>query len=85
MSIRVGSRRPSTDGLGVKRWTYQLNDFVTLHVFWRPESVVAKPPYLLRVDHIDGRTLETRFANFESQATDKAQWIQERVRRGELK
>lgn len=85
MSIRIGARRPSTDGLGVKRWTYRLNDFVTLHVFWRPESVVRKPPYLLRVDHIDGHVLETRFANFESEATDKAKWIESRVHSGELK
>jgi hypothetical protein len=86
MSIRLQTR-PSTDGLGVKRWTYRLNYFVTLHVFERPECYLNKGDaiYLLRVDHADGRTLETRFAKWKSQAIDKAQWIEERVHGGELK
>lgn len=32
----------------------------------------------------DGRTLDTRFANFKSEAIDKAQWISERAAKGEF-
>lgn len=82
MSIKL-NRRPSCDGLGVKRWTYRLDNTHTLHVFERPYNV-ADVPYLLRVDHIDGRTLDTRFASFKSQAIDKAQWLETLVHNGNL-
>lgn len=75
-------KRPSTDGLGVKRWTWPINDMITLYIFERPPPY--RLPYLLRLDHKDGRTLDTRFARFKSQALDKAQWLAMRVERREL-
>lgn len=83
MSIRLEGRC-STDGLGVKRWTYRLDESLTLHVFERPQEQ-THIPYLLRLDHADGRTLDVRYARFRSQAVDKAQWIALRVEQGEFK
>lgn len=52
---------PSTDMVGVKRWAATLTGETTLYVFKRPPRLTDMP-YMLRVDTLDGRTLETRYA-----------------------
>jgi hypothetical protein len=70
--------------LGVKRWTYKLDDARTLHVFQRPRTV-AQWPWLLRLDHIDGRTLGNWFMCDRSNAIIKAKLIQAQAAKGEFK
>jgi len=71
VSIRL-DKQPSTDGLGVKRWTYPLADAVTLFVFERPASY-ADLRYSLRVDHADGRMLASALRETKAGAIAKAQ------------
>ena len=72
MSIRL-NQRPSIDGLGVKRWTYPLRPDRTLFVFWRPKAYrKGEAPYLIRVDHIDGRTLASELATTKVDAIRRA-------------
>lgn len=76
MSIRL-EKTPRTDGLGVKRWDYDLTGDVTLFVYDRSAELraVAGAPFVLRVMDFGGACLFTGFAETKAQAVECAQFL----------
>lgn len=73
MSIRFESR-PSTDGLGVKRWTYELNAMWTLHVYDRPRAYADGARFMIRAEHKGGKRGWTWYRAKKEGARRKANW-----------
>jgi hypothetical protein len=83
MSIRLEGQ-PSTDGLGVKRWTYNLDHGHVLHVFERP-SDTCQPAhkFMLRLMERDGSFLSVSFVPRKDTAAQLARYIDRDVREGD--
>jgi hypothetical protein len=72
-------KQPSIDGLGVKRWIYPVDDFVTLYIYARPAPYrCGEPRYYLRAQHRDGRHLWHGCAGTKRLAAKKARLAQDR-------
>ena len=70
------TQTPSEDGAGVLCWTYPIAQDRILKVFKRPPEY-ARTPYLLRVDHISGAHIESRFATSRDGAIAIARRIEQ--------